>query len=55
MAHVLIVAIITFALLFGGMMVLGVLVAYPWILIPIIGIYLWKKGEVRSWLSTRTT
>lgn len=57
MAHVLIAAIVSFSLLFGGMILLGLLVwaftEFPWILLALVVYTLWRT-EVRPWLSTRT-
>ena len=54
MATVLVSMIVTFGLLFGGMMILGVLAAHPWIIVIAIAYALWK-GEIEPWLSSRTT
>lgn len=51
---IIVVAIVTFALLFGFMLVLGMMAQYPWIPLMIL-IYLIWRMEVKPWLSSQTT
>lgn len=54
MATVLIAALVTFSLMFGVMVLLGFLVAHPWIVVLASAYILWRL-EVKPWLCSRMT
>lgn len=51
---IIVVAIVAFSLLFGGMLVLGLMAQYPWV--PLVfAVYLVWRMEVKPWLCSQTT